>query len=246
MVDLDALRGLTASLDLRPCYLVVAGEQLTGCPTPNSEVLLRGAHLTALEAALGDGSRAPRIDLSVVFAGSAVRVLSEEIEAVAERVRAGDGETIEALHSPLVLVGGEALAELRAISRRCVCRTTGEHYLALAERARRDFEAEGVRTNRPILLLFRHLLAGLHLFETGEVEPDLRRLIEAHDVPFLSALLARSDRAAIGDPGRYGFLLEEAERLGERLERARASSRLPREPSEAPELDELIRRLRSG
>ena len=52
----DELRGMLRYLDLKPLFLLVAGDHMYGFPVPDPMVKVPGCHRTALEASLGEGT----------------------------------------------------------------------------------------------------------------------------------------------------------------------------------------------
>jgi hypothetical protein len=230
MLDLDAIREIVAPLDLSPVFAVVAGSHLAGTAAPDSDVVVRGAHAKALTASLGPGRRTATVELELLDRGVSLRYASEDLDRVARRVAKGDGALLESLRSGEVLSGEEALGELREISRAYVTRRIHRYYRALVRRAFWRLEGSVTKRVRPVLSLYRALLAGIHVLERGEIVPDLRELVGIFAVPWLEGLLRSPKRSArIGDPARTRFLLGEAHALLERMERACEETSLPAE-----------------
>jgi uncharacterized protein len=229
---LDALRRIVAPLDLTSLLWVVAGDHETGLALPTTPITVRGVHVEALSAALGAPRRLSTLRLDLLDEGLSIKVRSEDTARVARRLRRGDGTLIETLHSPLVLTGEEALAELRAIARGFVTEGLVGYYAREADRAERAFREAAEPPPALVLRVFRALLAGLHLMETGEVEPALSALVRERDVPFLANFAARPwSRSFVSDPAFLGFLLAEAGRLRDNFALAAARARLPARPA---------------
>ncbi len=229
---LEAVRGVVAPLDFAPLFLVVAGPHAQGLAAPDSPVLVRGVHDEALGAALGAGRRLPVLTLDLLDRGMHVRVRSEDRDRTASRLARPDGTFLEALHSPLVLSGAPALAGLREIARGFATRALLPHFRREAERALRDLRRQTAHRRLSVLRLIRARLGALHLLATGEVEPDLGRLVRWRGDAFLEPLARRPfSPAFVGDPARLGFLLGEAEGLAREIDAAEAASLLPAEPS---------------
>ncbi len=231
------LRDVLRSLDLKPLFLVVAGDHCFGIPVPDPVVHALGCHRRALEASLGEGTNRAEVTLALPIAGRDLRVRSLDRAGIAEGIRGRDGEMLEALHSSLVIAGEEELERLRAIARGFLTPVLADHYRREATRLRARLETRPAHAVPDVLLAFRALLTGLHLMTTGDLEIDLRALIGIYDLDYLRPLLARPDRPMfLGDPARLWFLTGEAEALEARFEQAADSPVLPAEPTSEAEL----------
>jgi hypothetical protein len=95
--------------------------------------------------------------------------------------------------------------------------------------------------------VYRVLLTGIHLLETGRVEADLRVLDEIFRLPYLVELMERKaseEHAVFRDDGEIAFHRAEFERLRDALEAAGRASRLPEAPTVRPALEDLLVRVR--
>ncbi len=202
-----------------------------GFQVPDPVVRVPGCHRTALEASLGTGANRELLEVELAVAGMDVRVRSESRRRAATRIRALDIEFIEALHSPLVIVGEEEVWKLREVASGFLTRDLQRAYLERARSALSVLERRKTHGVTDVLFLYRALLSGIHVMETGRMEVDIRVLLREYDLPFLVELVRRPDRPpVVGDPARMGFLLTESEALFDRLERAGRATPLPAEP----------------
>jgi len=228
---MDQLRASLRFFDLKPLFLVVAGKHMHGFPVPDPVVRVPGCHKTALEASLGVGTNRELVEAELAVAGMDVRVRSENRKRVVARIRALDLEFIEALHSPLVIVGEEEVRRLREAASGFLTRDIGRAYLSRAREALSVLERRKTHGVTDVLFLYRALLTGIHVLETGRIEVDLAVLVKRYDLGFLVDLVRRPDRPpVVGDPARMGFLLTESEECFDRLERAGRGTALPAEP----------------
>jgi hypothetical protein len=226
-------------LDLAVVFAVVSGEPVSGMAPSDGELAVVAVHRRALEASLGAGRSAPRVDLDLIESGQVVRFRSRDLAALRTALARSDAAFLEAVHSPLVITGGEALAALRPIAARHATTRLAGFYDARIRDALDRISAEKTQTVRGLIALFAPLCTALHLFETGRLEPDLRRLTASGEFAFLAPLLARPD-GLIREPAQLDFHLAEAHALRERLDRAVASSVLPAETGADPALDEWV------
>ena len=158
-----------------------------------------------------------------------------------------NGYVLEQFYSPLVVHSTPEHEELKAIARGCITRHHAHHYFGFAETQWRLFDKERPRRVKPLLYVYRVLLTGLHLMQTGEVESNLVRLNEEarldHVADVIARKLAGPERSALDD-GDVAFHRREYERLVAELEAARRASTLPERPSARPALNDLLVRLR--
>lgn len=233
---LDRVRRILAPLDLLPVFAVIGGDHLFGYAGPKSEVRVRAVHRSALAAGLGHGRATPSLELELLDEGLSVSVYSETPERAARRVGHGDGTFLEEIRSPLVVVGDEPLAALREASAPFLTRRLHRHYRSLARAALWRLEGETTKGRRALLELYRALLAGIRVLETGELVPDLPSLADFHGLPHVAALAAE-EGPYVGDPTTAGFLLNDAYALLDRMDRALEITRLP---EDGPPPDRLL------
>ena len=75
--------------------------------------------------------------------------------------------------------------------RQCVTRHHAHHYLGFAETQWKLFEKENPPRVKPLLYVYRVLLTGIHLMQTGVVEANLVRLNETAKLPYVDELIQR-------------------------------------------------------
>jgi predicted nucleotidyltransferase len=158
-----------------------------------------------------------------------------------------NGYVLEQVLSPLVVHTTPGHAELKDIAAQCVTRHHAHHYLGFAETQWKLFEKENPPRVKPLLYVYRVLLTGIHLMQTGVVEANLVRLNEAAKLPYLDDLIRR--KVAGAEKGRLAeadldFHRGEYVRLRERLQHVHEASALPEAPRGGPALHELLVRLR--
>jgi hypothetical protein len=130
----------------------------------------------------------------------------------------------------------ELLAELRSIVRRSLSRRVHRHYRGFALNQLQFLEKEP--TAKKLLYVLRTALTGIHLLETGELEPDLTRIMDRYDLSDAQSLIERK-RAGERVSLPRGELDRWRARVGAlftRLDQARDRSILPPEPPNAEEV----------
>src|ERR1022692_4730322 len=110
-------------------------------------------------------------------------------------------------------------------------------------------QSKYVRRVKPLLYVYRVLLAGIHLMRTGEVHANLVTLNEESCLPYLADLVARKlagpEKSKLEDAD-LAFHESEYQRLRGELQAAHEASQLPELPSEETRaaLNDLIVRVR--
>jgi predicted nucleotidyltransferase len=246
----DVLRRLQAEAARQPYPLVfvtVSGAHLYGFPSPDSDVDLRGVHVLPARRVLGLDGGDETVEVSKVEDGLDFDLVTHDAEKFFRLLLKRNGYVLEQLLSPLVVFSTPEHERLRALAGDCLTRHHAHHYLGFARTQWRLFEKEDPPRVKPLLYLYRVLLTGLHLMETGEVEANLVRLNERYRLPFVPDLVAQKvegserERAAGVD---VAFHRRHYERLVARLEAARDASALPEGPSARDDLSDLLVELR--
>src|SRR6202051_1474517 len=73
----------------------------------------------------------------------------------------------------------------------CITKHHSHHYFGFAETQWKLFLKESQRRVKPLLYVYRVLLTGIHLMQTGEVEANLVTLNEKFRLPYVGELVAR-------------------------------------------------------
>jgi predicted nucleotidyltransferase len=152
---------------------------------------------------------------------------------------------LEQLYSPLVVQGGPALDELQDLGQGCITRHLYHHYEGFARNQVERFESQSPRRVKTLLYIYRVLLTGIFLLETGEVESNLPRLNETFRLPFIGELIAlKQEEQAILIGTDLELHRETVVQLQVRLEAAFQESSLPERPSNLSALSDFLVRVR--
>jgi uncharacterized protein len=158
-----------------------------------------------------------------------------------------NGYVLEQLLSPLIVCTTPEHEELKQIAGKCITRHHAHHYLGFAASQWKLFAKASPPRVKPLLYIYRVLLTGLHLMQTGEVEANLIRLNEHARLPYIVDLIATKTTGpekGLLTAGDLQFHQREYARLTAELEQAHAASRLPEEPSAADALHAWLLSLR--
>lgn len=228
-------------------FATVSGAHLYGFPSPDSDYDLRGCHVLPPDEVIGLDPGRETVETSSVEEGLELDLVTHDAKKFFGLLLKKNGYVLEQVYSPLVVHTTPEHDELQAIARGCVTRHHAHHYLGFAATQWRLFDKERPRRVKPLLYLYRVLLTGLHLMQTGEVEANLVRLNAEARLPHVDELIARKlagPEQATLDDADAAFHRREYERLHNALEFAHQTSRLPDYPSARKNLNELLLRLR--
>lgn len=243
--DLASLLQPLETLPYRPLFATVSGAHLYGFASPDSDVDLRGAYILPVPSVVGLGSPEETVTRTFEHAGREIDLVAHDVKKFLLMMLNKNGYVLEQLYSPLVVHGGPAFEELRAVGRGCITRPLYHHYYGFARNQLGLFESESPRRVKTLLYVYRVLMTGIHVLETGRLEANLPRLNETFRLPFIPDLIAgkRQERAVLGEADWAGHETAIAGLLA-RLEVAFRESRLREAPLNRPALDDFLVRVR--
>jgi hypothetical protein len=222
----------------------LSGAHAYGFPSPDSDLDLKAIHVARTADLLGFEPPPPTVDRAEVIDGVEIDYTSNEIAHALSGVLAGNGNFLERILGRLAPLEGSVLGDLRPLVRRSLSRRVHRHYRGFAQNQLRFLESEP--TAKKLLYVLRTALTGIHLLETGELEPDLTVLMEGHGVADAAALVERKragERVALPD-GELGRWRSRIDGLFRRLDEARERSVLPADPPNEAEIRAWLLDLR--
>jgi predicted nucleotidyltransferase len=228
-------------------FVTISGAHLYGFPSPDSDYDLRGIHMLPLQELVGLDVGPETIEVSGIHSGLEIDLVSHEARKFFKLMLKKNGYVLEQLYSPLVVHTTPEHEELKAIGKSCVTRHHAHHYFGFAETQWKLFGKKDPRRVKPLLYLYRVLLTGIHLMQTGEVEANLLHLNEKFQLPYVADLVGRKlagpEKSTLADAD-LAFHKREYHRLREQLQSAFGTSSLPEVSSAKPALHDLLLRLR--
>jgi predicted nucleotidyltransferase len=232
-------------------FATVSGAHLYGFPSPDSDVDLRGAHVTPCVELTGLDPVGETVSSAHVRDGLEMDLVTHEVRKFFRLLLSDNGYVLEQLYSPLAVHETPEHEELKAIARGCVTRECVKHYLGFSANQWTLFGKESPRRVKPLLYVFRVLLTGIHMMRTGEVNASLP---ECNDVRgrgrlgWIDELIAiktsGTERGTLSDV-QYEFYEQEYLRLREELAAAAERSTLPERATAKPALGDLLYRIRT-
>jgi uncharacterized protein len=228
-------------------FATISGAHLYGFPSPDSDFDLRGVHVLPLKEVIGLRIGPETIEKSGVHDGLEIDLVTHDAKKFFGLLLKKNGYVLEQVLSPLVVYTTPEHAELKEIAAQCVTRHHAHHYLGFAETQWRLFEKEKPPRVKPLLYVYRVLLTGIHLMQSGEVEANLVRLKETAKLPYLDDLIQRKVGGAEKErltEADLSFHRSEYDRLRDTLQKAHETSHLPETPEGSTAMHDLLVRLR--
>lgn len=243
--QLAALRLCLKDLPYPPLFVTVSGAHLYGFPSPDSDIDLRGTYILPLRSIAGLDKAEETVTCAFEHAGSEIDLVAHDVKKFLLLMLNKNGYVLEQLYSPLVVHGGPAFEELRTLGKGCITRQVYHHYNGFCRHQVERFESESPRRVKTLLYIYRVLLTGIHVLETGHVEANLQRLHQAFRLTFIPDLIAqkRQEKATL-EQADWTLYETAIARLQARMETAWRESSLPETPLNRPALNDFLVRMR--
>lgn len=250
--DLDMARRFVAAHPPPGALLHVGlvGAHYYGFPSPDSDLDLKGVHLAPTPAMLGLAPPPDTHDVLRVFEGVEHDLTTHEAQKALSLLLRGNGNVLERLMTPLQLVEGDDLDQLRHLARGALSKRFASHYRGYFGGMCREHARAEAPQAKTLLYAYRVALTGVHLLATGEVRGDVVENARDHGLADVEELVAfkrdakeKSALPADLDAKHRARWPELEAMLGEAL----AQSPLPDEPPNADAIDAWLvnRRLRA-
>lgn len=171
---------LPRHLPYPPVFVTVSGAHLYGFSSPDSDVDLRGAYLLPLRDLIGLHAPAETVTRTFDQDSREIDLVAHDLGKFLRLLLNKNGYVLEQLYSPLVVKGGPALDELRALAQGCITRHVYHHYAGFARHQIKLLEKESPPQAKTLLYVYRVLLTGTWLLRTGRVQvyrPDREWLL---------------------------------------------------------------------
>jgi predicted nucleotidyltransferase len=230
-------------------FATLSGTHLYGFPSSDSDYDLRGAHILPLTEIVGLHPPNESIEVYKTVDELYLDLVTHEVRKYILMLLKQNGTILEQIFSPLVVHTSPEHEELKAIAQGCITRQHAQHYLGLARSQWKQFNQQNPRQVKPLLYVYRALLAGINLMRTGSVEANLDALNLSFRLDYLPNLILRkvegAERAVLAGAD-IAFHEREYERLYKTLEQAGEASSLPDKVSDETQsaLNDLLVRVR--
>lgn len=249
MIDQELVRPYLESHQHPLVFVTMSGAHLYGFDSPDSDYDLRGMHAARVRDVIRLSPPDETVEVMDKGAPIEIDLVTHDLRKYAGMLLKRNGYVLEQVYSPIVVLGGPLLDELREICKGCITRNHRHHYRGFAENQWKMVTRGPRPTVKGLLYTYRVLLAGIHLMRTGIVEANLRTLNGSFRLGYIDDLIARKTTGAEKQPvGDQEVAMHEREfnRLRDLLESASLESHLPEEPSAGPALEDFVVRVRLG
>lgn len=246
----NQLELLKTELSLQPyplLFATISGAHLYGFPSPDSDYDIRGVHVLPVSEVVGLDLGPETLEESKMHQGLQLDLVTHDAKKFFSLLLKKNGYVLEQLYSPLVIHTTTTYDQLKAIAKGCITRHHVHHYLGFARTQWRIFENSKSFQVKPLLYVYRVLLTGIHLMETGEVEANLLKLNERFQLQYIDELVAyklsKSEKSTLKEVD-VSFHEREYQRLCLELENASLASFLPDYPHSREALNKLLIQIR--
>jgi len=228
-------------------FATISGAHLYGFPSPDSDFDLRGVHVLPLRDVVGLEVGRETVQVEEIRESLELDLVTHDAKKFFGLMLKKNGYVLEQLFSPLIIQTSPEHEELKEIGKRCVTKHHAHHYFGFAKTEWKLFEKETPPRVKPLLYIYRVLLTGINLMQTGEVEANLTVLNKKFRLSYLPELIQRkiggAEKGILPDTN-IEFYQEEYERLVLELEKEYERSNLPETSNAKVDLNDLLIRLR--
>ncbi|WP_138501030.1 DNA polymerase beta superfamily protein [Nostoc sp. PA-18-2419] len=247
---MDILPPIRTIIEQQPyplLFATISGSHLYGFPSPDSDYDLRGVHILPIREVVGLNTGAETIEISEIRESLEIDLVTHDIKKFFLLLLKKNGYVLEQLYSPLILKTTPEHEELKIIAKECITRHHSHHYFGFAATQWKLFAKEQPYRVKPLLYIYRVILTGIYLMQTGVIEANLVKLNEVFNLPYIPDLiaqkLAEAEKSILSNVD-VAFHQQEYERLRDRLQEAYETSTLPEAPAAKVALHNLLLRLR--
>lgn len=246
-IDYEKLKTIASQHPFPLLFATISGSHLYGFPSADSDFDLRGVHILPLKEVVGLDIGRETIKIEEIRENLELDLVSHDAKKFFGLMLKKNGYVLEQLFSPLIVQTSPEHEELKSIGKKCITKFHAHHYFGFAQTEWKLFSKENPHRVKPLLYIFRVLLTGIHLMQTGEVEANLLKLNEKFKLSYIPELVERKvngkEKGVLPDAD-LSFYEKEYERLVGELEKAQEKTHLPEKTSAKDELNDLLIRIR--
>ena len=228
-------------------FATLSGSHIYGFPSIDSDWDLRGVHILPLQEVVGLDMPKETIETNSQLENIELDLVTYDVKKFFTLLLKKNGNVLEQVYSPLVVQSRPEHEELKEIAVNCITRYHCHHYFGLSQTQWHLFEKSTTPVVKPLLYVYRGLLTGIYLMQTGKIETNLSTLNDIFALPYISDLIAckvSGLEKSILSSTEIEFHRQEYQRLTTLLELASQSSSLPSQPSANEALHDLLVRIR--
>lgn len=170
-------------------FATVSGAHLYGFPSPDSDYDLRGVHILPVKEVVGLDVGRETIEVAEFRGELELDLVTHDVKKFFAMLLKKNGYVLEQLYSPLIVHTTPEHEELKVIARQCITCYHVYHYLGFAQTQWRLFSKQNPPKIKPLLYIYRVLLTGIYLMQTGTVEANLIELNKVFNLTYLPDLI---------------------------------------------------------
>lgn len=224
-------------------FASLSGAHLYGFPSPDSDYDLRGVHSVFIKDLIGLNDPIETLDSSDVVDGMELDLVTHDVKTYCLLLLKKNGNVLEQIFSPHIIVTTPEHEELKTIAQGCITLHFAHHYLGFSRNKWDEFNKQTEKRIKTILYVYRVLLTGIHLMQTGRVDANLKSLNDVFKLTYIDELIhakRQNGEKALLQDADVSFHGSEYHRLTEMLEKAHENSHLPEAPIKRDELNEWL------
>lgn len=233
-------------------FATVCGAHLAGLSSADSTYEIRGSHILPVKQVLGLEINDEAIELRQEAEGIQVEVVTQDIKKFFSLMLKDNGFVLEQIYSPLVVHTSPEHEELKEIAKHCLTRIHCYHYLGYADSQwlALSQEINGIQEQpniKNLLSIYRLLLTGTYLMQTGEVETNISKLNQNFVLTYIDEMIERTRNTKNSqtlEANEWEFHKVEYERLRDVLEDSADATTLPETATGHDALNDLLKRIR--
>jgi uncharacterized protein len=247
MIDYQKLKTIASQHPFPLLFATISGAHLYGFPSADSDFDLRGVHILPLKEVIGLDVGEGTIQIEEIRENIELDLVTHDAKKFFGLMLKKNGYVLEQLFSPLIVQTSPEHTELIEIGKKCITKFHAHHYFGFAKTEWKLFEKENPHRVKPLLYIFRVLLTGINLMQTGEIEANLLKLNGKFNLSYIPELVERKvngKEKGILPQADLDFYQKEYERLVRELENAQEKTHLPEKSLAKDELNDLLIRIR--
>jgi hypothetical protein len=214
-------------------FLTVSGAHLYGFLSKDSDTDYRGTFVTGTENLLGLKTPEDVIELDYPE-GNPSGIVLFELKKEIDLALSGNCNVIEHINAPPILSGTESIKLKRLVNNAFGKNGIYNSYKGMAEFNYKKFILQGKSTVKKYLYVFRGLMAGIYVLETGIIKPDITELNKYFKIKEVNKLIALkksgAETEAVPKDLDTGKLETIINGLFERIDRSYSKSKIPERP----------------
>ena len=227
----------------KPIFLSLSGAHLYGFESVDSDYDIRGCHIAPLKEIVSLNPPNLTIEKWDELNKIDIDIVSHEIAKFLKLLSAPNGNLIEQINSPHIIITTKHHQTLKKLAKGCICKKLEAHYKGMATQNYKKYVAKEKATAKKYLYVLRSLLAGINVMQTGKVEPNINKLNNIFKYPIIDELIKQktTEKQEIKkNPSAINLI----DKLFNQLEEAKNNSNLPDEPTNKDQINEFLIRLR--